>query len=305
MVIQELRSSELVLLTMNPITTYSRRYRHYFLWCRISNCLEQFGWISYDRSNAWVMGTMHDCEGNSGKSDSLHFKDLSVCHQSLRRMPTQLQLLLRPFYEAIYGSSRTLGEFVDVKINASDLLEVEINKKKRGSVWVSGVCDPYQPLEAKYRLSRRCLEILKEHHWPFIVQTRSPLVLRDIDIFKKATDFEIGFTVTTADDRIRKWFEPSAPPIGERLKALKVLHQAGIRTYAMIAPILPGAESLPEALKGKVDYIIADRMNYHYGDWVYRKYGLDCKLTDDFFYTTTRQLASACRGLGIECRVVC
>ena len=209
------------------------------------------------------------------------------------------------FMKRFTGHKEPWGEFVDVKINASDLLQVEIKRKKRGSVWISGVCDPYQPLEAKYKLSRGCLEILEEHNWPVIVQTRSPLILRDIDILKEARDFEVGFTVTTMDDGIRKLFESSAPPIKDRLNALDALHRAGIRTYAMIAPMLPGAESLAEALEGKVDYIIVDRMNYNHADWVYRKYGLGSKLTDNFFYRTGRELASTCRGLGIECRVVC
>ena len=209
------------------------------------------------------------------------------------------------FMKRFTGHKEPWGDFVDVKINASDLLQVEIKRKKRGRVWISGVCDPYQPLEVKYKLSRRCLEILKQHNWPVVIQTRSPLILRDIDILKEARDFEVGFTVTTMDDGIRKLFESSAPPIKDRLNALDVLHRAGIRTYAMIAPMLPGAESLAEALGGKVDYIIVDRMNYNHADWVYRKYGLDSKLTDNFFYRTGRELASACRGLGIECRVVC
>jgi len=209
------------------------------------------------------------------------------------------------FMKRFTGHKEPWGEFVDVKINASDLLQVEIKRKKRGRVWVSGVCDPYQPLEAQYKLSRRCLEILEQHNWPVTVQTRSPLILRDIDILKEARDFEVGFTVTTIDDGIRKLFESNAPPIKDRLNALDALHQAGIRTYAMIAPMLPGAESLAEALEGKVDSIIVDRMNYNHADWVYRKYGLDSKLTDNFFYRTSGELASACRGLGIECRVVC
>jgi DNA repair photolyase len=209
------------------------------------------------------------------------------------------------FMKRFTGHKEPWGEFVDVKINASDLLQVEIKRKKRGSVWMSGVCDPYQPLEGKNRLSRRCLEILKQHNWPVIVQTRSPLILRDIDILKGARDCEVGFSVPTMDDGIRKLFESSAPPIKDRLNALDVLHRSGIRTYAMIAPILPGAESLAEALEGKVDYIIVDRMNYNHADWVYRKFGLDSKLTDTFFFRTGRELASACRRLGIDCRMVC
>lgn len=196
------------------------------------------------------------------------------------------------FMKRVTGHREPWGEFVDVKINAADLLREEIKKKKRGRVWVSGVCDPYQPLEAKYRLTRQCLEILARNYWPAVIQTRSPLVLRDIDIIKGGQDFEVGFSVTTADDRIRKLFEPGAPPIAERIQALDELHKAGIRTYAMIAPVLPGAEGLPELLKGKIDYVLIDRMNYHYADWVYRKYGLEDQLADDFFERVKREFDS-------------
>jgi len=78
----------------------------------------------------------------------------------------------------------------------------------------------------------------------------------------------------------------------DRIRALDELHKGGIRTYAMIAPVLPGAEGLAELLKGKIDYALIDRMNYHYADWVYRKYGMEDKLTDDFFYQTRQELTS-------------
>jgi DNA repair photolyase len=164
------------------------------------------------------------------------------------------------------------------------------------------VCDPYQPLEAKYKLTRQCLEILAQNNWPVVVQTRSPLVLRDIDILKAGENYEVGLSITTADENIRKLFEPTAPPIKERVRALDELHQAGIRTYAMIAPILPNAESLAEILAGKVDYVMLDRMNYHYADWVYRKYGLEDYLTDDYFSRTERVLSSTFANLGILCQ---
>jgi DNA repair photolyase len=191
----------------------------------------------------------------------------------------------------VTGHKEPWGEFVDVKINAPELLRKEITKKKRGQVWVSGVCDPYQPLEENYRLTRQCIGILAQNNWPVIIQTRSPLVLRDIDIIRSARDFEVGLTVTTADDAIRKLFEPNAPPIEDRIAALDTLHRAGIRTYAMIAPVLPGAEGLAELLKGKTDYVIIDRMNYHYADWIYRKYGLEDKLSDDYYYRVRQELA--------------
>ena len=69
----------------------------------------------------------------------------------------------------------------------------------------------------------------------------------------------------------------------------------------MIAPMLPGAERLPEILAGKVDRVLVDRMNYHYADWVYRKYGLEDKLTDDFFHRAAAVIASAFVRLGISC----
>lgn len=173
-----------------------------------------------------------------------------------------------------------------------------------GKVWISGLCDPYQPLEAHYQLSRKCLEILVENNWPVVIQTRSPLVLRDIDILKKATNIQVGFSVTTANDKIRKLFEPMAPAIDERLQALGELHRSGIRTYAMIAPILPGAEALADQLKGKIDYLLIDRMNYHYADWIYREYGLMEELSDDYFTQTGEKLARTFADFGIPCNLV-
>lgn len=195
------------------------------------------------------------------------------------------------FMKRVTGHREPWGDFVDVKVNAPDLLQTEILKKKRDRVWVSGVCDPYQPLEAKYRLTRQCLAILADNGWPVTIQTRSPLILRDTDIISGARDFEAGFSIGTADDSIRQVFEPQAPSIGDRIAALATLHAAGIRTYAMIAPVLPGAEGLAALLKGNVDYIILDRMNYHYADRVYREHGLEAYLADEYYERVRRELA--------------
>ncbi|PIS34388.1 MAG: radical SAM protein [Parcubacteria group bacterium CG08_land_8_20_14_0_20_43_9] len=205
------------------------------------------------------------------------------------------------FMKRFTGHREPWGQFVDVKINAPDLLRTEINRKKPGKVWVSGVCDPYQPLEARYKLTRQCLEILAQHNWPAAVQTKSLLVLRDMDILKRGRKFEVGFSIATADDTVRKIFEPLAPSIDKRINALGELHKAGIRTFIMIAPILPGAEDLPKMLAGKIDYAIIDRMNYHYADRVYRKYGLEDKMTDEFFNQMGKKLSSAFAKLGISC----
>ncbi len=208
------------------------------------------------------------------------------------------------FMKKFTGHREPWGEFVDVKINAAELLQSEIRKKKRGRVWISGVCDPYQPLESKYRLTGKCLELLANDSWPVTIQTRSPLVLRDMDIIKKAIDIEVGLSVTTSDDEIRRLFEPGAPSIHERLHTLDQLHRSGVRTFAMIAPALPGAELLIGHLKGKVDYVLVDRMNYNHADRVYRTYGMMDMRTDDFFFHMGSTIASECEKAGIDCQLV-
>jgi DNA repair photolyase len=208
------------------------------------------------------------------------------------------------FMKRFTGHKEPWGVFVDMKVNAPDLLRKEINRKAPGRVWISGVCDPYQPIEKKYELTRQCLEILVGCDWPITVQTKSSLVLRDIDLFRRRANIEVGLSITTGHDDTRKLFEPNAPSIEERIQALGELHHAGIRTYAMIAPMLPGAEGLAAQLSGKADYVLIDRMNYHYGDWAYRKYHLECALSYDFFHSKGKRLARAFAEQGIGCRIL-
>jgi DNA repair photolyase len=193
------------------------------------------------------------------------------------------------------GHKEKWGEFVDVKVNAITRLQREITKKSAGSVWISGVCDPYQLLEKKYELTRGCLEILSRHDWPVMLQTKSPLVLRDIDLICTFKEIEVGFTITTADEKIRRIFEPNSPPISERIQALEKLHSTGIKTFAMIAPLLPGAKELARQLNGTVDHVLIDRQNYRYADWVYKKYQLEYALSESFFTQKKMELSKAFR----------
>lgn len=208
------------------------------------------------------------------------------------------------FMKRYTGHVESWGRFVDAKVNAADLLEREIKRKRTGRVWISGVCDPYQPLEKEYELTKRCLAILSRHGWPVVVQTKSPLVVRDMKLLSKFKEVEVGFTITTADENIRKIFESSSPPIKERIEALDKLHSVGIETYAMIAPILPSAEGLVAQLIGKVDYVLVDKMNYHHADWVYRRHGLEYAMTDNFFAQKKVELAEALEEVGISCQLL-
>jgi len=206
------------------------------------------------------------------------------------------------FMKRFTGHREAWGEFVDVKINAAELLIREAKKKKKGTVWISGVCDAYQPLEQKYKLTRRCLEILVDDGWPIDIQTKSPLVLRDIDILKRAADAEVGFTITTADEKMRRIFEPGAPAIEERIRALEALHKEGIGTYVMVAPMLPGADGLVEKLRGKVDHALIDRDNYFYANWAYKKYKMEWAKDEAFFQEQGEKLQADFKRAGISCQ---
>lgn len=206
------------------------------------------------------------------------------------------------FMKRFTGHREQWGEFVDVKINAAELLTREVRKKKKGTVWISGVCDAYQYVEQKYMLTRRCLEILIENGWPLTIQTKSPLLLRDIGILKRSADAEVSFTITTADDKVRRIFEPGAPPIEKRIEALGVLHAEGIKTVVMVAPMLPGADRLVDMLKGKVDHALIDRYNYHYADRAYKKHGMEWAMDEKFFQDKGEELKTAFEKAGIPCQ---
>jgi DNA repair photolyase len=208
------------------------------------------------------------------------------------------------FMKRVTGHKEPWGKFVDVKINAPILLQREIRKRRMGRVWVSGTCDPYQPLERKYEITRRCLEVLLRHKWPITIQTKSPLVLRDLELLKRFHDIEVGFTITTADENTRKIFEPNAPSVKDRVKALEILHSAGLKTFAMIAPLLPNAENLALHLVGKVDYVLVDKMNYHYADWVYNQNRLEYARKDEFFENKKLELVNAFRRENIACKLL-
>jgi DNA repair photolyase len=168
---------------------------------------------------------------------------------------------------------------VDVKKNAILLLQRELRRKKPGKVWLSGTCDPYQPIEERTNITRGCLSLLTQYGWPVTIQTKSPLILRDLDILTKSQGIDVVISITTADDAIRKIFEPHAPSIQNRLQALHTLHMAGIRTSAMIAPLLPHAEGLVSQLQDIVDYVLIDKLNYRNLNKPYLGY----HLSDDCF----------------------
>lgn len=208
------------------------------------------------------------------------------------------------FMKRFTGHKENWGEFVDVKINAPELVAREVKRKHPGRVWISGVCDPYQAIEKKYGITRRCVEILIDNGWPVTVQTKSPLVVRDADILKRSPESEVCLTITTSDEKIRRILEPGAPSIEKRIEALGILHSEGIRTLVMVAPILPGAAWLVDRLEGRVDHALIDRLNYHYADRLYKEHGLAWAMEDSYFRKTADRMKADFEKMGIPCEVL-
>jgi len=131
------------------------------------------------------------------------------------------------------------GASVVVKRNAASVLAKEIRKVPKGLVAISTATDPYQFVEGKYRITRHALEVLLRAQWPVSVLSRSPLMLRDLDLFRQFDDIEVGMSVPTVDDRARALLEPWAPPIEARLRCLRQLADAGLTTFVSFAPAYP------------------------------------------------------------------
>jgi DNA repair photolyase len=199
------------------------------------------------------------------------------------------------FMKRFSGHTEEWGSFVDAKINAPEVLRKQLKRAKKGNVMISSVTDAYQPVESRYKITRQCLEVLLEYQYPVSILTKAPLVLRDIDLLKQFNDIEVGITVTTDDDRIRRLFAPQAPPISARIRTLKKLQESGIETYAFIGPVLPmDPERLAEKVRPYVNRVLIDRMNYlSKTRRIYKAKKMTGWLDSDFTFTIVERLKKA------------
>lgn len=212
----------------------------------------------------------------------------------------------RLFIPRYSGHSEPWGTFVDVKVNAVEVLRRQLRRARRGIVWVSSVCDPYQPLESHLQLTRRLLEVLLEFRFPLYLQTKRALVLRDLDLLRRFEEIEVGLTITTENEFMARLFEPGASSVNERIEALGKLKQAGLRTFAFLGPLLPGnPQRLIALLEGKVDQVFIDRMNYLPAViGFYRQHGLERYATDSFFLEQKERLLKALEPTRISVEVL-
>lgn len=177
------------------------------------------------------------------------------------------------FMQRYHGRSEGWGRYLDVKVNAPEVLERDIaglRPEEKGAVLLSSVCDPYLPEEAQYRLTRRLLAMLLNHGFPVSILTKSRLVTRDIDLLKGFAEIDVGLTITGLSEPDRRLLEPRASPHSDRIEALKELREAGIETWAFVGPVLPGLtdpERVFSDLEGVVEHVLVDRLNLKAGTW--------------------------------------
>jgi DNA repair photolyase len=169
------------------------------------------------------------------------------------------------------------GEWLDIKTNAAENYRTEIiklrKKKNPVNIFMSSATDPYQPIERKAEVTRGILEEMIENPPDFLqIQTRGPLVTRDIDLLlrlKEKCDVLVSMTIETDREDIKQIFAPYAPGIKLRIKALKEVHDAGITTQASISPVLPFTPDFPIILDGLTDHIWIDTLSI--GDGAFGK----------------------------------
>lgn len=161
------------------------------------------------------------------------------------------------------------GEWVDIKSNAADIYRKEVIKLRRKNkpihIFMSSATDPYQPIERETGITRRILQEMLEYPPDLIqIQTRSPLILKDLDIIAELKDkceVLVSMTIETDREDMKQLFAPYAPGIKLRLKALRDVHDAGIMTQAAISPVLPFTPDFPKTLEGIADRIWIDTLS--------------------------------------------
>src|SRR4051794_24607913 len=149
------------------------------------------------------------------------------------------------------------GTSIRVKVNIAEVLRRELARPswQGEAVAMGAATDPYQPAEGRYKLTRACIEALRDASNPFSLITRNPMIQRDIDLFVEAAQrasVSVVFSVPTLDEDVWRRTEPGTPPPRRRLEALRRLVDAGVKASVGMAPILPGISDSPEQLDAVV-----------------------------------------------------
>ncbi len=148
---------------------------------------------------------------------------------------------------------RRYGTDIRVKVNVVEVLRAELARRswRRETVAVGAATDPYQPAEGRYRLTRGCIQALGAARTPLDLITRGPLVVRDVDVLAEAARraaVRVSVSIATLDERLAATLEPGVAPPRQRLRAIRILSEAGIAAGVALAPVLPGLTDAPAQL---------------------------------------------------------
>jgi DNA repair photolyase len=172
------------------------------------------------------------------------------------------------FMQRFHPHAEAWGQFVDVKVNAVEVLRRQLRHAQPGEVFVSSACDGWQPIERDRGLTRRCCELLLAYGFELHVLTKSDLVLRDLELFA-GQKVRIGITVTTLDEALLAHWEPQAARVEGRFGVLKEARRLGLETSIMFGPLLPWLSDSQDTLDAMfqraadlhVDVIWVDALN--------------------------------------------
>ena len=150
-------------------------------------------------------------------------------------------------------SDERYGTNIRVKVNVVEVLRRELARRgwRRETVAIGAATDPYQPAEGRYRLTRGCIQALAAARTPIDLITRGPLIVRDLDVLVEASqraDVRINVSIATLDESLSSRLEPGVAPPRQRLRAIRILTDAGIAAGVALAPVLPGLTDAPADL---------------------------------------------------------
>ncbi|AAY80493.1 SPL family radical SAM protein [Sulfolobus acidocaldarius] len=191
------------------------------------------------------------------------------------------------------------GEVITIKRNIVDVLKREVYKYRRGVVGVSTIVDPYQPVEGLYKLTRKSLEVLLSHGFRVSIQTKSPMVVRDLDLLSRYSDkVDVGLTITTLDKVVSRYIEPLAPPPKARAESIKKLSRS-VRTWIFLGPIIKGVndsgfEEIVKLASETSSFIVYDKYNNYRG-----LPNFDCN--QSWWEEKENEIKDLCERYGVHC----
>lgn len=219
---------------------------------------------------------------------------------------------------SVLRETREWGTFVDVRGDMPSVLLKDLTKRREGVVGVGTVTDPYQPIEARYRVTRGCLTRLFDSPLRVSIQTKSSLVTRDLDILSSFDRLDVGVTVTTLDEYASRAVEPLASTPRKRIETISALSDEGIDVWAFVGPYLPGlneekALALVRELKeAGASRILGDRLRVRPGTLERMREAAGRMLPDErgpfltdledvsYAARVEKDLRSACEKLGLD-----